>query len=260
LNKKKLSNYRFRIEFILLWKLAAPLILIGGLILSACNEFGSGSQLQPSISINPQSGGSNTEIVVTGFNYPPETTISIRLGPPDVGATPHTYGSAVVEEDGRFNITFIIPNQWPDGRPILDEELMVIALNEDGSLKAIATYDFQSSLNIIPSGTLTKTQETDDSTLVINEQAIVEAVRTHLTQTGSSSQVAISVEQIAGEFARVSIIDLSPEALGTSVGFLKSVNSVWEIVVIGQNFDSGQLLELGLPSTILPEAILVPEG
>jgi hypothetical protein len=81
-----------------------------------------------------------------------------------------------------------------------------------------------------------------------------------LTQTGVSSQVAVSVEKIEGEFARVGIFDLAPDSTGMSVGFLKSVNSTWQVLVVGQDFDSDQLLEIGIPQTILPEAILVPDG
>jgi hypothetical protein len=38
------------------------------------------------------------------------------------------------------------------------------------------------------------------------------------------------------------------------------VNEVWEVLVIGRDFDTEQLLELGIPTTILPEEMVVPEG
>lgn len=184
----------------------------------------------------------------------------VRLGPPDVGATPKAYASAVSGDDGRFVLSFIIPEQWPDGQPIVEPELLVIVLNTDGNLKASAPFQFQSDRTINPEMAEIEIVETVDPLLISNEQAIVAAVIDHLTQTGASSEVAVSVQTIEGEFARVGIFDLAPDSPGKSLGFLKLVDSVWEVLIVGQDFDSEQLLELGIPQSILPEALLIPEG
>jgi hypothetical protein len=252
----------FRDQHTIAWIFVALIALYGagGIWLVACSEDGVTPSSEPTISINPQAGGANTQVVVSGFDFPAGTAATIRIGPPDVGATPQTYGSAIAAEDGRFIIYFLMPDRWPDGQPIIETDLMVIALNEDGGLKATAPFEFQPDPTINPNVVVTSSLEAADPILVMNEQAIVSAVLNHLTQTGVSSQVAVSVEKIEGEFARVGIFDLAPDSTGMSVGFLKSVNSTWQVLVVGQDFDSDQLLEIGIPQTILPEAILVPDG
>jgi hypothetical protein len=126
-------------------------------------------------------------------------------------------------------------------------------------LKATTPFELQSA-PIVTREIIIESNETIDQILISNEEAIVTAVRNNLTQTGVSSQVAVSVEQIEGDFARVGIFDLAPDSTGMSLGFLKLVNSNWEVLIVGQNFDSDQLLELGIPQSILPEEILVPAG
>lgn len=232
---------------------------IGIIFMVGCSQGGATLSAVPSISIDPQNGGANTQVLVSGVDFPPDTAVSVRLGPPDVGATPQTYGSGMSGADGRFNLSFIIPGQWPDGQPIVEPQLLVIVLNDDGSIKATMPFEFQSSPIVATEGVI-ENKETVDEILISNEQAIVAAVLNNLTQTGVSSQVAVSVEMIEGNFARVAIFDLAPDSTGKSVGFLKLVNSVWEVVIVGQNFDSDQLLELGIPQSVLPEEILVPAG
>jgi hypothetical protein len=240
------------------------LVGVGGMFLAACAN---GEQEQsdvPVIVLSPQSGGANTQVVVTGENFPVGTAVTLRLGPPDVGATPFSYASGAAGGDGRFTMSFHVPAAWPDGMPITEAVLTVIALNDDGSVKATAPFTLEASV-VTTTSTVQEPVDggvmTPDPDLVANEQAIVNSVTNWLIQSGDSAQVAISVEQIEAEFARVGVVSLqADDAGGKSVGFLKLVNEVWEVLVIGRDFDTEQLLELGIPTTILPEEMVVPEG
>jgi hypothetical protein len=199
-------------------------------------------------------------VVVTGQNFPAGLAVMLRLGPPDVGATPFSYASGTADQNGSFTLTFTIPENWPDGRPITETELTVIVLNEEGSLRATAPFSLAPGMVIHPAAPPGDGLTTSDPALVAAEEAIVGAVTAYQTQTGASSQSAVSVELIEGEFARVVIHSLEADSEGPQTGFLKSVGGVWEVLIIGRDFDSEQLMELGIPTTLLPEEILTPEG
>lgn len=236
------------------------MIGVSGVGLTACSNLGSEQKTEPVIVLNPQMGGVNTEVVVTGEHFPGGTAVMLRLGPPEVGAAPFSYVSGTVDSNGRFSLTFAIPESWPDGSLITETNLTVIVLNEDGSIKATAPFAFQPGMVVEPTLNVGDDITTPDPLLTANEEAIVNAVRNYLTETGESSQSAIAVEKMEGDFARVGIIPLDPNDPGKMTGYLKLVDDVWEVLVIGRDFDSEQLLELGIPATIMPEEMLTPEG
>jgi hypothetical protein len=236
------------------------LLSIGLFIVVGCSNGGDTIETSPAITLDPPTGGAGTTVSVAGFDFPAGTPVSLRLGPPDVGATPQSYAQATAGSDGRFSLTFIIPDQWPDGRPITEAELTVIVLNEDGSLRATAPFAFHPGQIISPSTATTGGVETPNSTLVQNEEAVVAAINVYLTETGANTQVAVSVEQIEGEFARVTVHSLDPQSPEVLYGFLKWIDTQWVVLVAGSDLDPEQLLELGIPPTILPEEWLIPEG
>jgi hypothetical protein len=110
--------------------------------------------VEPSICLSPTSGGPGTRVLVTGSDFPADTVLAVRLGPPDVGATPQTYGQATSDAGGRLQLAFDMPARWPDGSPVTEEELVVVVLNEDGSVKAVAPFRFEPAAAAIPTLTL----------------------------------------------------------------------------------------------------------
>lgn len=123
--------------------LLALLLLVGA---PAC-AFGAGAPSEPTIVLEPREGGAGTKVTVRGSGFPAHMELDIRLGPPDVGASPQAYAVTSTGADGSFATSFILPNAWPDGRLIDQETLLVIALNSDGSVKATAPFTFRSSSN-----------------------------------------------------------------------------------------------------------------
>ena len=245
-----------------LWHLLFVIMLIGigGICLAACSNNQENSTNKPVIALNPQTGGVQTLVAVTGDNFPAGTAVMLRLGPPDVGATPFSYASGIAGGDGRFTLSFTVPESWPDGLPITETNLTVIVLNEDGSLKATAFFVLQPGVVGQPTPFTVDGVNTPDNLFIANEQAIVNSVTNYLVQIGETTQAAISVEKMEGEFARVSVHFLEANSDHTLIGFLKLVNDVWEVLIIGQDFDSDQLLELGIPPSMLPEEMLTPKG
>jgi len=123
------------------WSTLFTLTLIAMAILTACLV--SDDLASPAIQLKPVSGGPDTRVSVTGEGFPAKAALSVRLGPPDVGATPQSYGEVVADTEGRFTLTFPMPGQWPDGTPITAQPLIVVVINEDGSVKATAPFRFQ---------------------------------------------------------------------------------------------------------------------
>jgi hypothetical protein len=99
-------------------------------------------QAEPIIVLDPITGGPGTSVAVTGSGFPAETQVSVRLGPPSIGATPQSYGDATTDAYGRFALSFTMPAHWPDGTPITETDLVVVVLNEDGSVKASAPFGY----------------------------------------------------------------------------------------------------------------------
>ncbi|MBN1316894.1 MAG: hypothetical protein JXA42_15550, partial [Anaerolineales bacterium] len=71
------------------------------------------------------------------------TPIEIRIGPPDVGATPQSYAETITTKDGEFALSFSMPAEWPDGSPILIEEMVIVAINNDASVKSTVPFRYQ---------------------------------------------------------------------------------------------------------------------
>jgi len=97
---------------------------------------------EPMIVLYPTTGGPGTSVRVSGSGFPAQIRVSVRLGPPSVGATPTSYGDVETDASGRFTLPFTMPSHWPDGTPIVETNLVVVALNQDGSIKATAAFDY----------------------------------------------------------------------------------------------------------------------
>jgi hypothetical protein len=102
---------------------------------------------EPTILLDPATGGPGTSVAVAGSSFPAETQVSVRLGPPSVGATPQSYGESTTDAAGGFSLLFTMPAHWPNGTPIAETDLMVVVLNEDGSAKATAPFSYIPSLS-----------------------------------------------------------------------------------------------------------------
>lgn len=129
-------------------EVAPILILMLAAWLAACA--GGATPPTPSIEVEPTSGLAGTDITVTGKGFPAGVEISIRLGPPGVGASPEAYAVATTTGRGAFVTAFVLPEMWPDGTPIVEEALLIIALTSDGSVKATASFNYRAPLNPTP--------------------------------------------------------------------------------------------------------------
>ena len=119
-------------------------VLIAWITLSACVPYL--DHTEPVILLDPITGGPGTSVAVSGSGFPAQIPVSARLGPPSTGASPQSYGDAVTDDKGSFSLSLTMPVQWPDGTSITETDLVVIVLNEDGSIKATAPFHYLPSL------------------------------------------------------------------------------------------------------------------
>jgi len=117
------------------------LVSLAGLLLATCSLRPAAEA--PALVLIPAAGGPGSTIQVEGSHFPAGTELQVRLGPPAVGATPRAYATAVADGQGAFTLPLILPAVWPDGSSITEAELLVVALNEDGTIQATAPLAYR---------------------------------------------------------------------------------------------------------------------
>ncbi len=92
--------------------------------------------IPPSISVAPIEGDASEYLPVTiqGRGFQPGEIVKIMIS---FHSDPHywneIYAEPVVKEDGTFIERVIMPTSWPDGSPIVERELVIVAVASDGT-------------------------------------------------------------------------------------------------------------------------------
>ena len=102
----------------------------------------------PSVSINPGSGGADTQVTLAGSGYPSNVTVSAFLAKFEGGGgfadNATRYGTTTTDADGAFVLRFRMPDRWPDGSAIESGQVLVaVATNDFGSVASV-TFRYQS--------------------------------------------------------------------------------------------------------------------
>lgn len=106
---------------------------------------------QPTVVIEPASGGAGLEVRVRGSGFDANLPLLVKLGTPGVGAGERVYASGVTNGQGAIELTFIMPATWPDGRAITESLLIVLLASEDDAARALADFRY----NAVPQPTNT---------------------------------------------------------------------------------------------------------
>lgn len=96
----------------------------------------------PVITLSPAMGGAETQVTIVGRGFPPNARVSVRLHSPGAGAAPFTWAEATTDAQGNAGITFYMPAQWPDGRRITENKLIVAVAADDFGVQAEAEFSF----------------------------------------------------------------------------------------------------------------------
>ena len=81
------------------------------------------------------------------------------------------------------------------------------------------------------------------------DDAIVQAATRYVLQETGVTDPSIAVEEIEGQFARVSVASLSGKT-DTAIAFLKRSDGEWKVLSIGTLFFPDDLAELGMPASL----------
>lgn len=98
--------------------------------------------VQPEITVSPTTGGGGTTVTVSSVGFPVGSRVLLHLGPPSGGYGPTVYGEGVADANGAVNVAFAMPDNWPDGSRVKDEQLEIVAITEDGSVRASSGFDY----------------------------------------------------------------------------------------------------------------------
>jgi hypothetical protein len=118
-------------------------VLEGGAWKVAASQLVSTTQqpANPIIGFNPKGGGPGTSVSAFGSGYAPGKHVAIRLG------VPHPIGevlaSALVGADGRWSVSFVLPERLPSGERIPDGQIYLVAMGERNEALASAPFRFQ---------------------------------------------------------------------------------------------------------------------
>lgn len=98
--------------------------------------------IQPEITLTPTSGGAGTPVTVTSVGFPVGSRVQLKLGPPEGGYGPQAYGEGIADSNGSVTVNFAMPDNWPDGSRVKEEQLEVVAITEDGAVRATSGFDY----------------------------------------------------------------------------------------------------------------------
>ena len=99
----------------------------------------------PTIRLSPDHGPGGTYVNVLGEGFPAGERIEIRLSGTASGAAEELYAVTHAGAHGEIDVWFVMPEAWPNGTPITQSEIVVLAATPDYLKKATATFAYESS-------------------------------------------------------------------------------------------------------------------
>jgi single-stranded DNA-binding protein len=128
------------------------------------------------ITLEPDSGGANTVVTVTGTGFPGKTTVHIYLGRANTAPSPVSYGNGISNARGRFVVEFVMPAIWPNGILMTEDVVIVHAVALELEVAASAAFEYGLS---------------NQPTLLLNPS--IGDSQTRVTATGSGFPVRVPV-------------------------------------------------------------------
>ena len=98
------------------------------------------------VRLTPNTGGPNTQVVITGGGFPASSSVYVYLGAFDGAIDPNDNPEHFVilptNADGEYNGVLTIPTTWPTGEAIPAGPLIVLVATNDFSVQASATFTY----------------------------------------------------------------------------------------------------------------------
>ena len=97
---------------------------------------------EASITLKPKGGSANTQVTVTGQGFPGETAVHIYLGRQGEAPYQAAQATGLSNRNGKINIAFLMPANWPDRNVIVEDVVVVHATATGSGVSAAANFAY----------------------------------------------------------------------------------------------------------------------
>jgi hypothetical protein len=115
---------------------------------------------KPYVNVNPESGGPETPVTVSGGGFPPNAHLNAYLArvvsAMRASENPEVYASTTADAAGNFTMSFTIPRTWKGTDDSIDSgKLLVVVATDNFSVQASDSFDYfvnvpRPSINLSP--------------------------------------------------------------------------------------------------------------
>jgi hypothetical protein len=85
-----------------------------------------------------------------------------------------------------------------------------------------------------------------------DDQAIIAATKKYLAAQSYPADMKVTVEKVAGDYARVAVTPKDPTKMDGAIAFLKREHGIWKGLEIGTGWDPDDLAKLHIPKSLRP--------
>jgi hypothetical protein len=85
-----------------------------------------------------------------------------------------------------------------------------------------------------------------------DNQAIIAGTKKYLAAESYPADMKVTVEKVAGDYARVAITPKDPTKMDGAIAFLKREHGQWKGLTIGTGWDPADLAKLHIPKSLVP--------
>ena len=85
-----------------------------------------------------------------------------------------------------------------------------------------------------------------------DDAAIIAGTKKYLAAESYPSDMKVTVEKVAGDYARVAITPKDPTKMDGAIAFLKREHGTWKGLTIGTGWDPADLAKLHIPKSLHP--------
>ncbi len=103
--------------------------------------------INPSARVEPAAGSAGTAVTISGGGFPAHTQVDLYLAglvssEVAAAARPNSYASTTTDGSGNYQLNFVMPPTWPDGRALESGRLALLVATQDFRVRASATFDY----------------------------------------------------------------------------------------------------------------------
>lgn len=103
--------------------------------------------INPSARVEPPAGSAGTALTISGGGFPANTQVDLYLAglvssEVAAAARPNSYASTTTDGSGDYQLNFVMPATWPDGRALASGRLALLVATQDFRVRASATFDY----------------------------------------------------------------------------------------------------------------------